>query len=646
MKKKNVAVIIIILIIAMLIVISCIISSFIIYKLYEAWKDRNNNDTFNINLSDSLDPFESDEEFYKFVSSLKEEDSKSLSEGFGDLEESVQMPSTSEDTSKQESITNVQEVEVDEGDIIKAYKNYLLILRRGKMFSIKLGDNSSSLKVVSSINSYPRNFTQGTWYDEMILNNNTIVVIGYSYDLSATEVGLFEITDEGILSHKNSFYIDSNDYYSSRNYTSRLIDGELIFYMPYYLYSYEYNESSESQRKIALPQVRTWIKDNEISDGKDILNKTDIYKPLQKFDNPTLHTIVRCDLNQQDVKCNAKAILGPYSRNFYVSENAVYLWISNFEVWGYDEDEQEDNSAYVYMFLLEDLSARALIANGTPIDQFSFKEENDYLNVLVREYSEGDVMWSPEYTYGNLALFRTEISNFSNEPKEISKDDFTILPYIDSYSLQNRFVGDYLLYGAGSDYWYGENDENKNDYILYIKKYKTETDPIKISLTHSIERIDILDTDAVAIGSDGDNLVFSSIILSENPKYSHSFTVENAMQGEVRSHGFFYKEIDNNNGILGLPIRIEGDYYEHLINESAEVIFLNVNNEKEFLKLGTLISSPDIRSEDDCSVSCVDWYGNSRPIFYNERIFALLGNELIEGELSDNKITELNRISF
>jgi hypothetical protein len=37
----------------------------------------------------------------------------------------------------------------------------------------------------------------------------------------------------------------------------------------------------------------------------------------------------------------------------------------------------------------------------------------------------------------------------------------------------------------------------------------------------------------------------------------------------------------------------------------------------------------------ECEVSCVDWYGNSRPIFTDGRIFALSGSELIEGRIAE-----------
>ena len=49
-------------------------------------------------------------------------------------------------------------------------------------------------------------------------------------------------------------------------------------------------------------------------------------------------------------------------------------------------------------------------------------------------------------------------------------------------------------------------------------------------------------------------------------------------------------------------------------------------------------------------MSCVDWYGNARPIFLGGRVFALLGYELVEGRLSGSgpreQIEERRRVSF
>src|SRR5688572_30245537 len=135
---------------------------------------------------------------------------------------------------KDDSVTNVQHAGVDEGGIVKVHGNHLVILRRGRLFTVKLGDGS--LQPVSAVDAFgPDIQPTGTWYDEMLVSDDTIVVIGYSYERGGTEVGLFNINDAGQISYRSTHHLRSNDYYSSRNYASRLIGSKLIFYTPLYL---------------------------------------------------------------------------------------------------------------------------------------------------------------------------------------------------------------------------------------------------------------------------------------------------------------------------------------------------------------------------------------------------------------------------
>jgi len=57
-------------------------------------------------------------------------------------------------------------------------------------------------------------------------------------------------------------------------------------------------------------------------------------------------------------------------------------------------------------------------------------------------------------------------------------------------------------------------------------------------------------------------------------------------------------------------------------------------------------ANPDRAIDDKCRASCVDWYGNARPLFVRERIIALLGYELVEGSREGDHITEIRRVSF
>jgi hypothetical protein len=42
----------------------------------------------------------------------------------------------------------------------------------------------------------------------------------------------------------------------------------------------------------------------------------------------------------------------------------------------------------------------------------------------------------------------------------------------------------------------------------------------------------------------------------------------------------------------------------------------------------------------------VDWYGNARPIFARGRTFALLGYEIVEGQVRDGVVREVRRARF
>ena len=130
------------------------------------------------------------------------------------------------------------------------------------------------------------------------------------------------------------------------------------------------------------------------------------------------------------------------------------------------------------------------------------------------------------------------------------------------------------------------------------------------------------------IGTDGRALHFRDP-LDDRPAIADRFAQTGATQGELRSHGFFYKPTGEGQGVLGLPVRSAGrPGHEHLVHGSASVMFLGVRDLR-FRQLGALAARPET-PDDQCVVSCVDWYGNARPIFYRGRVFALLGYELVE----------------
>lgn len=537
------------------------------------------------------------------------------------------------DAKSEDSITNTQTAGVDEGGIVKLHGDHLVILRRGRLFTVKIGDNA--LTPVSSINAYapgidPRN----DWYDEMLVSDDTVVVIGYSYGRGGTEINLFDIDTSGGLDYRATYHLKSNDYYSSRNYASRLVGNKLIFYTPQYL---GYSEDAMED----FPAIRKWHKGATDGEFKKIVSPTRVYR-AEKRGEPgsslALHTVTVCDLANRGFACQGTAVLGSPGRVFYVSESSVYVWTTD---WDYGDGKTKAISM-VYRMPLDGSAPSALGVAGSPVDQFSFFESDDKnLNVLVRSDGTGEAMWSSEFAAGDIALFRAPVDSFSDGSESAGADRYRKLPRVEGYTFQNRFVGDYLLYGTGSGWGKPEQKDAAN---LFAVNWSTgETNNLR--LDHGVDRIEQMGRDAVVVGTNGRDLYFSPVRLGRIPSVKDSFVRKNASQGELRSHGFFYKPDGKDSGVLGLPIAREGrPGYKHLVEGSAAILFLR-NNSLDLDTMGEL-GATSVSTDDNCKASCVDWYGNARPLFIKNRVFALLGYEIVEGAVYPTYIREERRINY
>ena len=535
----------------------------------------------------------------------------------------------------EESVTNTQHAGVDEGGIVKVHGDHLVVLRRGRLFTVAIGDGA--LKPISAVDAYgPDINPNGTWYDEMLVAGNTVVVIGYSYERGGTEVGLFSISDKGRLAYRSTYHLRSNDYYSSRNYASRLIGNKLIFYAPQYLYPGAQDPFD------SFPAVRQWHRGAKADEFRRIVPATKVYRPEAEFNvdyGMALHTVTVCDLANGGFDCQATSVVGPAGRVFYVSPDSVYVWTSSWA-----RRARDKSSSIVFRMPLDGSGPSALRASGSPVDQFSFLQSEDrHLNVLVRSESSGDGMWGAEVAAGSVALMRVPVANFSDGSEAVPASNYQRLPKPEGYTFQNRFVEDYLIYGTGSGW--GRPSQNAGQSNLFVINW-ARGNSHQMVLPHGVDRIEQMGSDAVVVGTDGKDLHFSSLRLGSWPEIVSRYTRKGASQGELRSHGFFYKPDGQDTGTLGLPVTLPGrPGYRHLFENSAAILYLR-NNSLEFREVGELGAQPDKAVNDQCRASCVDWYGNARPLFLRGRVFALLGYEIVEGTIDDGRMKELRRVNY
>jgi len=343
-------------------------------------------------------------------------------------------------------------------------------------------------------------------------------------------------------------------------------------------------------------------------------------------------------------------VIAPAGRIFYVSPRAVYVWATEWRQSAGSEVAATRATSTAFRLPLDGSAPSALGVWASPIDQYSFLESEDgYVNVLVRADGTGDAMWSAEKTRGSIALLRVPVARFGDGRDAAEASRYRTLPAVEGYMVENRFVGDRLLYGAGNG-WGAPKKGGSQLHVVPLRGGAVTT----LSLAHGVDRIEAMGSDAVVVGTDGRNLRFSGIRLDGRPAVEQRFTLPGAAQGELRSQGFFYKPDGAGSGLIGLPVRGSGEPgYKHLIEGSASILFLR-NVDRRFDALGTLAARDPRESneegigdaEDGCLASCVDWYGNARPLFFRGRVFALLGYELVEGRVERAGIREVRRASF
>ncbi|MCW5723343.1 MAG: beta-propeller domain-containing protein [Maricaulaceae bacterium] len=533
-----------------------------------------------------------------------------------------------------ESITNVQVEGVDEGGIVKVSGDHLVILRRGRLFTVSVADGG--LRAVDSIDAFPPGAdASGDWYDEMLISGDLIVVVGYSYRRGGTEINRFRISAAGGLSFVDSHHLRSDDYYSSRNYASRLIGEELIFYTPRYLRRW-------GDPLASLPGLSRWQPGRDGPQYQRIAAAQDVFIPAPLLaEGPravqATHTVTRCDLAAAELSCRATVVLGQEGHNFFVAQDAVYVWTGP----GWRRRGQ-DSAPLLYRLPLDGGRPGAVQVQGGPVDQFSFNANDaaQRLEVLVTEDSRGAGMWAAEFARGRPALLRLPLARFGDGSRAAPDGDYRLLPgEAGARITHNRFIGGRVLYGQSPRF--GGTGQHS-----LVAAPVDDGAAAVFELPGMLQRIEPLGRDALAVADGRDAALFLTVDLAaRRPAIIDRYAERGARQAESRSHGFFYRpdadSAGGDAGLLGLPVvnsAVRGV-------ESASMLFLR-RNTRRLSDYGRLSSRARPGQNDRCVASCVDWYGNARPVFLRGRVFALLGYELVEGDASGAAIRETQRINF
>lgn len=560
------------------------------------------------------------------------------------------------------NITNNQMRNVEEGDIVKQINQFLLVLQDGRIFVVDTRGAGRRRLVLTDRADVYRDAKEDMWYDEMLVFGDRVLITGYSYSQDATELVVFRLDAAGRLAREGVFHMSSNDYYSTSNYATRLIGDNLVIYTPY-----EVSDMAESSFR--WPLVRRWrageTRDDARRRGRPLFDAGQIYRPVRETEDPTVHTVSVCPLgpvgSDRDLECRSSAFIGPNSAQWYVTESDAFLWTGPRDRYSYRNQACDTVPGFSEDFLpgllyrvpVDGAGPGLAAVRGTPPDQFSLMSSGGRFRALVKNRQ---IRCEDETkSEARLAYLDMPLSSFGDTVREIGQQSYTRLPGVDSFYVSNRFTETHLVYGSLGRYRRGLSESAMPPvFVLPVDRPQAVRG---LPVRHTVLRAERAGDDIVLTGyHDLTGLKVTLIDLGDRPRIASSITLDGRFESEGRSHAFNSLIEADGSGLMGLPtVRHEGRSSRAEWRSSAsDLSFLTVDARGRLAPIGELERRFDYDEDDDedgipgyaCEVSCVDWYGNSRPIFTDGRVFALTGTEMIEGRIYDGAIHEVQRINI
>ncbi len=554
-------------------------------------------------------------------------------------------------------ITNNQTIGVDEGGIVKQIGHYLVVLQDGRIFSADLGMTPGArLRLADRIDVYRSREQAASWYDEMLVSGDRIMVTAYNYREHASEITVIRLSPDGRLTREGRFLLSSNDYYSTDNYATRIVGDNLVFYAPQSL------DERGADGRFAWPRLRRADGDGEANAGEALIGPTDVIAPVGNVDDPVLHTLSICPLRGR-MDCRTTAFVGPAMRELYVSPTDAFLWIGAPDglPWSIDYANRRRQScaagqewqdprgqdAMLYRLPLDGAPVGAVAVDGVPADQFAFESSGGHFRALLSRTAAGCFKADQ---LRPLNLLDIPLNAFSDRVRHISGGSYANLPPV-AGELENRFIGAWLVYGSRA----GESDDpaspggTARTSTLIAVPLARPSGASRVTVPHNALRIERAGNDAVVTGyGSGNGLSISYLSLGRAPRLASTTLLGGRFESEGRSHAFNAWLRPDGSGLIGLPTTWRGERSGRgwSDSESSELSFIAVSPDKRLSQAGELSPRPRGQSGYACEVSCIDWYGNSRPIFTGGRIFALMGTDLVEGRLTGGRMGEIGRLDL
>jgi hypothetical protein len=499
---------------------------------------------------------------------------------------------------------------VQEATVVKRIGNHLAILHRQRLFTIAIGAGTlRQVDVIEARTSESEAFDR-TDYQELLVIGDRLVLTGSAGD-GTVEIASFRMDASGGLHPEGAWLLLSPSACIGPSYHARAIGKKLVIFS-----SHEMDATDEVDA--LMPGLTRWPM--EEPRYRPTATPRDVYRRRLAGDageGNVLHTVSVCEFGSRTLNCQSTALIGVHA-TAHVSKEALYLMSES----ALDPDAPQ---GILYRVPYDGSEPSRTLVAGAVRDDFSFRSERGQIEVLVSG--------QPSDERFSAALLRVPIASLATTQR-VSPTRYRMLPAPADGIGANRFVGKHLFYSSSLP------DIEPTASQLTAVDLETGV-PTQLTLPFTIEEIHPAGTIALVVGNTHtqEKVALGGVDVAASPTLGWMHTSP--------SHDFsLHEQLSVLGAISAVPLQRERSAESDYLPYVASMMFF-ANDSRGFVALGELRSNERDVSDDRCTTGpCTDWFEDSRAFAIGDRLFALLGYELIEAKLEAGKLLEVRRLHF
>jgi len=557
------------------------------------------------------------------------------------------------------SVSRSHDINVKQRDIVEQVDDFLVLLRKGTLYSMALNSDADAPAEILSKAEIPIYFDgDSIEYENILVTDDFVIVLGVyeADDEEGVEINFYSFTGSGQLEFQERYFFTSSgeeDYYGFLR-TMTVVDNNLVSIVSGYI-DYDVEIDVIKQEKMLPMNVKRQLAEESGRQPFNVIKRNQWVNSFSSLiENETYAAVLNCPLDDvfdKGLQCNVTNLFGADAYSYYINQDAVYVssqyYSGAYGVMAQSTEEYlqrtdhdvsvdfDDGYSAFYRVGLDYEDVTAVLYEGYLLNHSSYEVIDDSFVALLKKEETG----VPDTSVYGL---RFSLGQFSALPTLLPESDYQFLTSDDGRISANRFNEDLTVLAKSSG---GYKEPAKNELIIW----------------------DSLDEEVFSVDSD---FTISSLYFKGDDLLSIGFNEDDGLALEVWStksgiESVFLKHYDNyipadnlhdesflgknaSQSTWGVPVyRLDddGETIEFNGDSIVDMQYFEIMPDSSIVELGQLMSNPqDI--DDECQSSCGNWYSVERSFIVSDSVYAVIENEIIKGAFTSEGLEPLNRFNI